>query len=826
MQSSDRYDVPQVEAKWQRVWDLDKVYKVSEDLGKQKYYCLEMFPYPSGNLHMGHVRNYAIGDVIARFKTMTGYNVLHPMGWDAFGMPAENAAIQRGIHPSKWTWDNISNMRKQLQRLGISYDWDREVTTCHPNYYRWTQWLFLLLYNKGLAYKKKAMVNWCPSCSTVLANEQVESGGCWRCGTEVVKKELDQWFFRITDYAERLLNDIDLLDGWPERVKIMQRNWIGKSVGVEVQFRVKGTGEPINVFTTRQDTLFGVTYIVLAPEHPMVEKLVRGTDYEAKVKSFADKARAMSEIARTSTETEKEGLFTGSYAINPVNGDTIPIWVANYVLLEYGTGAVMGVPAHDERDLEFARKYALPIKPVIQNPDCDLNVHSIESAYEGPGNMVNSGEFNGVWSEEGKEKVASYLEAKGLGARKVNYRLRDWLVSRQRYWGAPIPIVYCDKCGVVGVPESDLPVILPSDVDFTPGGISPLASNSEFVDAKCPTCGGPARRETDTMDTFICSSWYYYRYTSAQEEVLPFNKSAADYWMSVDQYIGGIEHAVLHLLYSRFFTKVLYDEGLTKTQEPFTNLLTQGMVLKDGAVMSKSRGNVVVPDEIVDKYGADTARVFILFASPPEKELEWSDSGVEGASRFLQRVWRLVTGLGTKTADAHIKDLTEEDKALLRVTHRTIMKVTSDIENRFNFNTAISALMEMVNSVYDYIQNIDFARQNQSVLAEVVENLVLMLAPFAPHLSEELWEFLGKSGSVHRQSWPRFDAKAAESEVITVVVQVNGRVRDKIEVPSDMDSERVAELARESENVRRFLDGRQVIKVIKVPRKLVNLVVK
>lgn len=820
----ERYDFETIETKWQREWEKLQIYKVCEDATKPKYYCLEMFPYPSGDLHMGHVRNYSIGDVVARFKRMRGFNVLHPMGWDAFGMPAENAAIKRGIHPATWTWNNISNMRRQLKRLGISYDWDREVATCDPRYYRWTQWLFLLMYKRGLAYKKRALVNWCPSCKTVLANEQVIDGECWRCHSPVTKTELEQWFLRITAYADRLLEDLKLLKGWPEQVRVMQENWIGRSEGVEFEFGIKGSSKKFKVFTTRQDTIFGVTFVVFAPEHPLLKEIVAGSEYADRLAAFAEKCRNMSEIVRTSTEREKEGMFTGAYAINPMNGEEVPIWVADYVLMEYGTGAVMGVPAHDQRDFEFARKYGLPIRVVIQDPSGSLDPDTMTEAYDGDGYMVNSGQFDGLSVADGKEAVARYAEEHGLGRRAVNYRLRDWLISRQRYWGAPIPIVYCERCGTVPVPEDQLPVLLPENVSFEPGQISPLRTCREFVETSCPQCGGPATRETDTMDTFICSSWYYYRYCSPCETAAPFSKQAVDYWMPVDQYIGGIEHAVLHLLYSRFFTKVLYDAGLTREVEPFTNLLTQGMVLKEGAVMSKSKGNIVAPDEIVAKYGADTARLFILFAAPPEKELEWSDTGVEGCSRFLNRVWRLVgTVLEAQHGSQPNGERSEEDAQLARAIHATVYRVTNDIENRFSFNTAIAALMELVNRMYLYLEKVPAEKRNTDLLRDGVEKLLLMLAPFAPHITEELWHKLGHTGSIHVEAWPGYNEDALRADTVTVVVQIDGKVRDKISVRAGLDPRELEKAALTSDKVKKWLQGREIVKVVCVPDKLVSV---
>lgn len=823
-----KYDFNKIEKKWQKKWEEDQIYKITRDESKTKYYCLEMFPYPSGKLHMGHVRNYSIGDVVARFKRMRGYNVLHPMGWDAFGLPAENAAIKHGIHPSKWTWENITNMKKQLKELGISYDWNREVASCHPDYYKWTQWFFLKFYEKGLAYKKKAPVNWCPSCATVLANEQVIDGECERCGTSVEKRELSQWFFKITDYADRLLQDLEKLPGWPEKVKTMQHNWIGKSEGVEIIFKAERTGDEIPVFTTRQDTVFGVTYIVFAPEHPLVIKLVQGTPYENQVKAFIKEMEKYNEKMRTSEETEKRGIFTGQYAINPINGERIPIWITNYVLMEYGTGAVMGVPAHDQRDFEFARKYGIPIRVVIQPEEEPLKEDNMTQAYAGDGIMVNSGPFNGLKNYEGLVKIADYMEEKGIGKRKVNYRLRDWLISRQRYWGAPIPIIYCDKCGTVPVPEKDLPVILPDNVEFNPRGVSPLIDCEEFLNTNCPVCGGPAKRETDTMDTFVCSSWYFLRFTSPHSSELPFKKEDVDYWMPVDQYIGGVEHAILHLMYARFFTKVLYDMGYVNTEEPFTNLLTQGMVIKEGAKMSKSKGNVVSPEEIVGKYGADTARLFILFASPPERDLDWSDQGVEGSFRFLNRVWRLVNEFIPwkfhKPDKVDYPNLPDAEKELLYLTNYVIKKVTEDIEERFNFNTAVSAIMELVNGIND--NKDDISDSNKWIIGEAIENLIILLSPFVPHIAEELWEKIGKKGSVHLMDWPEWNEDALKRDEITIVIQINGKVRDKININSGAGEEEIKEKAFARDKIKNYVKNREIIKTIVVPKKLVNIVVK
>ncbi len=815
-----KHDFKLIESKWQKKWEEEGIYKTTEDYNKPKYYCLEMFPYPSGNLHMGHVRNYSIGDVVARFKRMNGFNVLYPMGWDGFGLPAENAAIQHGVHPYKWTWSNIANMRSQLKQLGLSYDWDREVATCHPEYYKWTQWFFLLLYNRGLAYRKKAVVNWCPSCATVLANEQVVNGACERCKSEVIKKELEQWFFKITDYADELLNDLEKLPGWPDKVKAMQQNWIGRSEGVEFSFTAEKTGDKIPVFTTRPDTVYGVSYMVLAPEHPLVDTLSAGTEYESAVKSFKNKMGKYNEIDRTSTETEKEGMFIGAYAINPMNDEKVPIWIANYVLMGYGTGAVMGVPAHDQRDFEFAKKYDLPIKVVISPEEQLLNSDEMTEAFVDEGILVNSDRFNGLNNLEAITSIGQYMSDAGIGEFKVNFKLRDWLISRQRYWGAPIPMVYCDKCGVVPVPEHDLPVLLPEDVEFNPRGTSPLQECHEFLHTTCPKCHGPAQRETDTMDTFMCSSWYFYRYTDARNEKSAFDKQKVNYWMPVDQYIGGVEHAILHLMYSRFFHKVTRDAGLVEADEPFENLLTQGMVLKDGVKMSKSLGNTVSPGEIIEKYGADTARLFILFAAPPERDLEWSDQGVEGCYRFLQRVFRLVQELSHKLSDG--ERVEKYDRDIRRLIHKTIKKVTEDVSERFNFNTAISAIMEMVNGLNAHKDS----GVSKVVIKEALDNLLLLLAPFAPHITEELWHDLGHKKSIHMMPWPKYDVEALVQDEIEIVVQVNGKVRDKMNISAEANEDEMREAALKQEKLVSFLEGKKIVKVITVPKKLVNIVVK
>lgn len=823
----DGYAFAEIENKWQKYWKEIKQFEAVEDPEKDKYYLLEMFPYPSGDIHMGHVRNYSIGDVVARFKMMNGSSVIHPMGWDAFGLPAENAAIKRGIHPAKWTLENIANMRAQLVRMGFSYDWDREVSACLPDYYRWGQWLFLRFYERGLAYRKMATVNWCDSCNTVLANEQVESNKCWRCGTEVNQKSLEQWFLKITDYADELLEYLDKMPGWPEHVLAMQRNWIGKSIGVQINFPLADSDEILSVFTTRQDTIFGATYMVLAPEHPLVDKLVAGTELETPVKNFVKEVSSEERAVREAADVEKKGIFTGAFAVNPMTHEKIPIWLADYVLMEYGTGAVMAVPAHDQRDFEFAKKYGLPIRVVIQSPDEELAVESMAEAYVEPGIMANSEQFDKLKSTEGKEKIADYMEANEIGERSINYRLRDWCVSRQRYWGNPIPVIYCPKCGVQPVPDSDLPVILPQDVDITGDRVSALDSYEDFVNIECPKCGEAARRETDTMDTFVDSSWYFLRYADPKNESLPFGKEKANYWLPVDQYIGGVEHAVMHLLYSRFFTKVARDLGLIDVDEPFSNLLTQGMVLKDGSVMSKSKGNIVDPTELIEKYGADTVRVFSLFAAPPEKELEWSNEGIDGVSRFLNRVWRIVEKylpqVKAVPKEYDVKNLSEDAKKLRRIAHTTLKRVTVDTGDRMHFNTAISATMELVNHLYVMKESDDAVWL--AVLKETLGILIVSLSPFAPHMSEELWEMLGNEKGIMRTPWPAWDESALKQDEILIVVQINGKVRSRINIPSDSSKDDVEQAALENERIQSLIAGKEVRRVIVVPGKLVNIVV-
>lgn len=858
-----KYHPQQIEKKWQEIWDSEKVFKVSEDPGREKYYLLEMFPYPSGKIHMGHVRNYTIGDVVARYMRMRGKNVLHPMGWDAFGMPAENAAIENKTHPAEWTYENINAMKAQLMRMGFSYDWERELATCDPEYYRWEQLIFLKMYEKGLAYKKRTHVNWCEKCQSVLANEQVENGCCWRhTDEEVTIREMDSWFLKITDYAEEILEFCERLPGWPDRVLTMQRNWIGKSVGAIIQFPLVGSEDIIEVFTTRQDTVYGATFLCFAPEHPMVRDLVKGLPQEKEVAAFIEKTLKIDSYMRTADFTVKEGVFTGRYCLNPVTTDQIPIYVANFVLAEYGTGAIMAVPTHDQRDFEFAKKYDLPLRVVIRPPDRDINADQMTEAYVDEGILVNSGPFNGQRNLEALDQIAEYLESKGLGHRTVNYRLRDWGISRQRYWGAPIPIIYCERCGTVPVPEKDLPVVLPLDLDMRPNGGSPLPFEPSFYKTVCPKCGGEARRETDTMDTFVESSWYFDRYACPGYSKGPLDREKVDYWMPVDQYIGGIEHAILHLLYSRFYTKVLRDMDYLKVSEPFTNLLTQGMVCKETqkcpehgylyphevkngrcatcgshvivgktVKMSKSKKNVVDPEALIDAYGADTVRMFCLFASPPEKDLEWSDQGVEGAYRFLNRIWRLIVDnlddLRSVEAFSGEGGLPEDLKKIHRKTHRTIKKVTNDIENRFHFNTAISAVMELVNEVYQFIGTEEKNRDEQAlcVLREASEAIIVLLSPVVPHITEELWQMLGKKQSILKTPWPDYREEALSVDSKLVVLQVNGKVRSRIEVPVTFGDDELEKAALADERIQRFIGDKPIRKVILVKGKLVNVVV-
>jgi leucyl-tRNA synthetase len=859
------YNPEFIELKWQQTWQEQGLLQVQEDPEKGKYYLLEMFPYPSGNIHMGHVRNYTIGDVVARYKRMRGFNVLHPMGWDAFGMPAENAAIAHNVHPAKWTYQNIENMKTQLKRLGFSYDWDRELATCRPEYYRWEQWLFVKMFEKGMVYRKKSSVNWCETCQTVLANEQVEAGSCWRCGEVVAQRDLDQWFFRITDFADDLLEYCDRLPGWPEKVVTMQKHWIGKSVGAEIRFPLEGGDDHIPVFTTRQDTVFGATFMVMAPEHPMVSKLSSGTAQEGEVAAFVERMLLQDKIKRTSEDYEKEGVFVGAYCLNPFTKRKMPIYTANFALMEYGTGAVMAVPAHDQRDFEFARKYELDIVVVIQPQGESLNPETMTEAYVDEGVLVRSGPFDGTKNFKALGAIADHLEEKGLGKRAVNFRLRDWGISRQRFWGAPIPIVYCDTCGVVPVPEEALPVVLPEDAKLLEGGRSPLPTLESFAKTPCPKCGNvEARRETDTMDTFVESSWYFERYCSPRHAEGMFDKEAVKYWMPVNQYIGGIEHAILHLLYSRYFTRVLEVFGLVDYKEPFTRLLTQGMVCKetvkcpehgfllpDEAVskggtqacekcgrqveigriekMSKSKKNVVDPNVLIGKYGADTLRLFCLFAAPPERDLDWSDQGVEGAYRFLNRVWRLVGDhseemRGVMPFDGST-DLSGQSKTLFRKTHQTIKRVTDDIDRRFHFNTAISAVMELVNTIQSVKQGIFAEPSGLPVLRSALEAVVILLSPIVPHMADELWQALGKSGSAIEVAWPSYLEEAIQQDEILLVIQVNGKVRSRMQVPANTEQDAIKSMALADDRIVARMAGRSAKKVIVVPKKLVNIVV-
>jgi len=836
----ERYKPHKIEKKLQESWQKKGIFSVKEDFQLPKFYCLEMFPYPSGRIHMGHVRNYVIGDVITRYKRMRGFNVLHPMGWDAFGLPAENAAIKHGVHPAEWTHENINYMKEQIKKIGLSYDWHREVTTCEAEYYKWNQWFFLKMLQLGLAYKKTSFVNWCPSCETVLANEQVVTGLCWRCDTTVTQKEFEQWFFKITSYADELLDSCDSLEGWPERVVTMQRNWIGRSEGVEVDFKVTDSDATIKIFTTRQDTLYGTTFISISKKHPLVNSLVKDKKTFKQIEDLSE------------DPGEKQGVFTGSYAVNPLTGDGVPVWVANFVLMEYGTGAIMAVPAHDQRDLDFVKKYNLPVKIVIVkdsrgqgvkgsnvkdslpfNPRIPKpsNPAEITEAFEDAGILVDSGQFSGLSSSEARGKIADFIEKEGLGKKVVNYKLRDWGISRQRYWGTPIPIIYCISCGIVPVPEDELPVTLP-DVIFVAGRrVPPLSEIKEFINIKCPGCGGSAKRETDTMDTFVDSSWYFLRFCSPEINNRALDPEAVHYWMPVDQYIGGIEHAVMHLLYSRFFTKVLRDIGIVKLDEPFKNLLTQGMVIKEGAKMSKSKGNIVDPDYLIDKYGADTVRLFCLFAAPPEKDLDWSDQGVEGANRFLNRIWGLVYKncklLTTGPEQVEKNSFSTSHPSpnalrLLRKTHQTIKRVTKDIERNNHFNTAIAALMELLNEVAAFTPS---NTNDMQALRFSLKQAVLLLSPFAPHISEELWEEFYESKSICNEKWPRWDENLTKEDEIELVIQINGKLRSRVMIQSGLDDEAIRECALKNPKISTYFEGKSIQKVIVVKGRLVNIVI-
>ena len=830
------YFPQEIEKKWQEKWEKENSFYTPEDTDKPKYYALSMFPYPSGRLHMGHVRNYTITDVIARFKKAQGYNVLHPMGWDSFGLPAENAAMKHGANPETWTDENIAYMTKQLKMLGLSYDWQREVTTCKPDYYKWTQWLFIQLYKKGLAYKKEAAVNWCETCGTVLANEQVIDGKCWRCDSVVEKKYLSQWFFKITDYAERLLNDLDLLEGWGDNVKTMQANWIGKSEGAILRFPVVDApnGEKIEVpvYTTRPDTVYGITYLVVAPEYKDIEKLTTEENRSA-VEEYRANARKMTEIERLSTDRVKTGVPLGTHCRNPFTGDIFPLWTADYALVEYGTGAVMAVPAHDTRDFDFAKKYNMPMKVVIKAAEQlgEQSVEDLTSAYTEEGILVNSNEFNGLNNTDAKKAITQKAVDEGYGEFKTQYRLRDWLISRQRYWGAPIPMIYCDKCGIVPEKEENLPVLLPKDVDFSVVGKSPITTSPTFAETTCPVCGAKARREMDTMDTFVCSSWYYLRFSDAKNAEMPFAKTLVDKWLPVDQYVGGIEHAILHLLYSRFFTKAMKDLGLLSFDEPFKNLLTQGMVLKDGSKMSKSKGNTVDPDEIFENFGADTARLFILSDSPPARDFDWSDAGVEGCYKFLNRVWRLVSDNFDKlTRDYKLSfPLARENDDLVRVVHMAIKGITNDISNDFQFNTVISKYRELTNAIYDWVGGkckLGFNEEDKNVLSFAIISLIKLMSPVTVHMSEEIWKELGGKSSIHEEPWCEWDENLAKASKITLVVQINGKVKDKLEADEGASNDELQALALASERIKELTEGKEIVKVIVVPKKLVNIVIK
>ncbi len=823
-----RYDFQAIEEKWRTHWLTNKSFKVSTDPGRKKYYLLEMFPYPSGRIHMGHVRNYTIGDVVARYQRMRGMNVIHPMGWDAFGLPAENAAIKHNTHPAKWTFENIDYMKGQLQRMGLSYDWDRELATCTPEYYRWEQLFFTKMYEKGLVYQKVTTVNWCETCQTVLANEQVIDGTCWRCDQPVMPREMNGWFFKITAYADELLADCDRLTGWPEKVLTMQRNWIGKSVGAEINFPLASGAGALTIFTTRPDTVFGATFMSVAPEHPLVVELSRGTGQEAAVREFVERTRQEKQRRKPDEEVEKEGVFTGGYCVNPFTGDKLPVYAANFVLMEYGTGAVMAVPAHDQRDFEFARKYQLPITVVVQPAGEPLDPGTMAAAHEGSGTLVASGSFTSLDSQAAKKAITDHAAKEGFGQGRTTYRLRDWGISRQRYWGAPIPMLYCEQCGVQPVPEKDLPVTLPTDVQFEKSGKSPLHTLESFYRTTCPKCGGEARRETDTMDTFVESSWYFARYACPQFTDGPLEKQAVDYWLPVDQYIGGVEHAILHLLYSRFFTKVLRDLGYLTVDEPFTNLLTQGMVIKDGSKMSKSKGNVVDPNELIDRYGADTVRLFSLFAAPPERDLDWNDQGVEGAYRFLNRIYRFVNDrLATLHAapTAIPTELNEASRSLHRKTHQTIRKVSGDLDGKFHFNTAISAVMELTNTLFTLTAEETKEAVEPAVARAAVETILILLSPMVPHLTAELWQRIGHGESLDGLPWPAFDPAAAKEEELTIVVQICGKVRSRLAVAPDTDEEQLRALALADDKVQKFMEGKPARKVIVVPNKLINIVV-
>ena len=812
---SNKYDFQSIEKKWQETWETNETYKVVEDDSKEKYYVLEMFPYPSGRIHMGHVRNYSIGDVVARYKRMQGFNVLHPMGWDAFGLPAENAAQKNNTHPATWTYANIDYMRNQLRQLGLSYDWSREIATCNPKYYQWEQRLFIEMYNKGIVYQKVTTVNWCEDCQTVLANEQVIDGACWRCDELVTPRKMNGWFFKITDYAEELLADLDKLTGWPDKVKTMQRNWIGKSTGLTCDFKIDGVDDKISIFTTRPDTIFGVTFMSLAAEHPLIDSLISGTDAEPEIRNFIKDIIEEKQRQTLEEEPEKKGVFTGKYCINPFNGNKIPVYIANFVLMEYGTGAVMAVPAHDQRDFEFAKKYNLPITPVVIPDGVELSVENMVEASTEPGKLINSGDFSGMDSVESQKVIIAHAQKNDFGTDLITYRLRDWGISRQRFWGAPIPMIHCDHCGVVPIPDSELPVTLPEDAG-TVTSCAPLHQREEFINTTCPTCKGPAKRETDTMDTFMESSWYFARFTTPRCEDAPLEKNGASYWLPVDQYIGGVEHAILHLLYSRFFTKVLRDLGHLDVDEPFTNLLTQGMVIKDGTKMSKSKGNVVDPSDLIKDFGADTVRLFSLFAAPPERDLEWSSKGVEGSSRFLNQL---------KTNETLPNDLSSAGREVHRKTHQTIKRVTGNIEHNFHFNTAISAMMELFNVLSASLSNDKKSELEPAVIKESLTILILLLAPMVPHFASEMWTKIGHTSDLDDEQWPKFDEEAAKDDLLTIVIQINGKVRSRLEVAADITDSEIEKMALADENTLKFIDSKPVKKTIVIKKKLVNIVI-
>ena len=837
------YKPQQLDRKWQQQWAAERAFEVVADNSRPKFYCLEMFAYPSGHAHVGHVRNYIIGDICARMKRMRGFNVLHPFGWDAFGLPAENAAIKTGTHPETSTLDNISHMKGQLQRLGISYAWDREIATCTPEYYKFNQWIFLKMYERGLAYRKRSTINWCPTDNTVLANEQVIDGACWRCGTAVVQRDLEQWFFRITAYADQLLEGLDTLAEWPEKVVVMQRNWIGRSEGARIVFPVSRADFGIEVFTTRIDTIFGATFVLLSPEHPLIDRFASESGDPVAFRARIQQFRALDREARLTGAIEKEGFDTGRTAVNSFTGQEVPIWVANFVLAEYGTGAIMAVPAHDERDFEFARKYSLPIRIVVRADGDTRSVEELTEAAPGAGRLVDSGEYSGADTPAVVSRMIADAEKRGIGKGEIQYRLKDWGISRQRYWGTPIPMIFCEKDGVVPVPYEQLPVVLPRVTQFSGRGDSPLAQVAEFVNCTCPKCGGPARRETDTMDTFVDSSWYFLRFADPTNTDLPFDPAAASYWMPVDFYSGGVEHAILHLLYSRFFTRVLRDVGLLTFDEPFTRLLTQGMVLKNGAVMSKSKGNVVDPDDMLQKYGADALRLYVMFVAPPEKEVEWSDAGLDGSFRFLLRVWRLVDHWAETVGGEGIPDCgddcTETERAVRRKTHETIRRATVDIEERMHLNTAVSSMMELVNELYAFTESTPHGlpgrpegqvgvierTQTISVVREALDALVLMLSPFAPHTAEELWLMLGHDGGLSKASWPTFDPEVAKAAEVVVPVQVNGKVRARVTVPADLDEEELRARVLSEPSVKAHTDGKTIRKVVVAKGPLVSVVV-